>query len=113
MLVIHAVAQRIFGLSSAPESSRLNVGENVSDDLPKVGSAQRPMLQVLTVPTVAHRVHHHHYLTPCVCVCCYNASLWVSPTCTSRRRPFWADRCLNAPPGDCGSSYRCEAGRPC
>lgn len=34
-------------------------------------------------------------------------------TCRSRRRPVWAGRCPNAPPGDCGSSYRCEAGRRC
>lgn len=41
--------KRIFGLSSATQPPRLDVGENVSDDLAKVGSTQRAMLQVLTV----------------------------------------------------------------
>lgn len=41
--------QRIFRLPSAAKPPGLDVWENVSDDLPKVGGAQRPMLQVLTV----------------------------------------------------------------
>lgn len=48
--------KRIFGLSSAPESSRLDVWENVSDDLSKVGGAQRAMLQVVTVSPAGHRL---------------------------------------------------------
>lgn len=37
-------------MSSAPEPAGLDVRENVSDDLAKVGSAERLLLQVLTVP---------------------------------------------------------------
>lgn len=37
-------------MSSAPQPAGLNVGENVSDDLAKVGGAQGLVLQVLTVP---------------------------------------------------------------
>lgn len=37
-------------MSSAPQPAGLDVGENVSDDLAKVGGAQRLLLQVLTVP---------------------------------------------------------------
>lgn len=42
----------VLGLSSAAEPSGLDVWENVSDDLPKVGGAERTMLQVLAVPLV-------------------------------------------------------------
>lgn len=42
---------RIFGVSSAPQPAGLDVGEDVSDDLPKVGGTQMLLLQVLTVPT--------------------------------------------------------------
>lgn len=48
-------SERIFGLSSPTKSPRLDVGKNVSDDLPKVGGAQRPLLQVLTVPPAGQR----------------------------------------------------------
>lgn len=46
---VSTAGERIFGLSSAAEPSGLDVGENVPDDLSKVGGAQRAMLQVLTV----------------------------------------------------------------
>lgn len=44
---------RIFGVSSAPQPAGLDVGEDVSDDLPKVCGAQMLLLQVLTVPPAA------------------------------------------------------------
>lgn len=46
--------KRIFGLSSATQPPRLDVGKNVSDDLAEVGGTQRAMLQVLTVSPETH-----------------------------------------------------------
>lgn len=45
-------AVTVLGLSSATEPSSLDVWKNVSDDLPKVGGAERTMLQVLAVSLV-------------------------------------------------------------
>lgn len=70
--------KRIFGLSSATQPPRLDVGENVSDDLAEVGGTQRAMLQVLTVSPETHskgqtgQSHDALFVRVsgvCVCVC--------------------------------------------
>lgn len=106
------ISWRIFGLSSAAEPSSLDVGKYVSDDLPKVGSAQRTVLQVVTVSPGGHGQRGQSGITWSKQQL-HNIELVFFLTCKSRRHPVWAGRCLNAPPGDCGSSYRCEAGRQC
>lgn len=108
--IINVTRWRIFGLSSPAEPSSLDVGENVSDDLPKVGSAQRTVLQVVTVSPRGQKGQRRSEF---ILLELQEAACVTFLTCRSRRRPVWADRCPNAPPGDCGSSYRCEAGRLC
>jgi len=62
-LVCFGCKKRIFGLSSAPESPRFDVRENISDDLPKVGSAQGAMLQVLAVSPAAQSGQKHRIVS--------------------------------------------------
>lgn len=56
--------ERIFGLSSASEPSGFDVGENVSDDFPKVGGTQGTMLQVFAVSPEGRRVGSDHMTQP-------------------------------------------------
>lgn len=60
--------KRIFGLSSATQPPRLDVGKNVSDDLAEVGGTQRAMLQVLTVSPEMRQTGQSHDQTLSLCV---------------------------------------------
>lgn len=55
---------RIFGLSSASQAPRFDVGEDFPDDLPEIGRAQRAAAEVVAVAPAGRDKRSHSWDIP-------------------------------------------------